>query len=266
MSEAIITGISKPLLDRLKPLLKSRVCSFRPGWDVNIVPPPNSKHQFPFEINLKELEKLLPQKPNGGGPHFLAYNSPREEQRAWLRRNIDPFFRLRWLDNSTVQGQQREHLVFAINSINEVLAAEEEWCDFVKPHDVISPLLLPEKQFEARGEHRNLWNHARAGDLPRIHAFPKKIEAFRQSHLRKRDDQKKVWIDEVDHIFDWHGQLHAVAHPPSCWKFSYLIPTGFHFDVTSTRSSSCIMTGVDEIIYKAPYLNIDPHGHIRPGS
>jgi len=195
------------------------------------------------------------------GPHVLSFRSPEDEENNWLRDNVSPYFRFRWIPNTSLRGPQKDDIARFISSINEVLQEEEEWEEKVKPKDVTSPLLLP-LQFRTRPEVSSLWEDARNNGA-RIPAFLKKKQQFKQLHEGKREDQKRVWIDDASIQYDWNGQFHGNATHPRCWKFSYYIRDGFHYDVRNLRSSICSIRGYDGTLVSARYLNVDPHGHIR---
>lgn len=262
MLDAIIIGLSQALLKRIRPILKES-CPFKSGWNIEIVPPSTSKHSVAFEMNIPGVQELLKNYLDSPGPHVFAFTSADKKQNAWVDTEIVPYFRFRWLDNSLVQGKQQvSDLIAAIEAINVILVEEEQWHNVVKPHDLTSPLLLPEGQFKVEAQVKGIWDHARRTGYQRIEGFPKVLSSFKQFHEQKREDKKRIWQDKSGHSFDWHGPHHGKATPPRCWKYSYRIPDGFHYDVKS-RNAKCTIVGADGHSRSGAYLNIDPHGIIR---
>lgn len=260
MPIAIILGLPKRVSHRLRAAVKSKEVSFRACWDVKLFSSPGK----PFEIDQSDTQGVL-RGIKEEGPHVLAFKSPRPEDKAYLRTHVAPYFRFRWLENAWIDNPETQDLSELISRINSLLEEEEEWDAFIQPHDLDSPLLIPEICFGSRSQVRNMWDDASTSDGQRIASVLKTINRFKEFHEHRKDDGSKAWLDQSSRIFDWSGDTHGIADYPRKWKFSYAIQEGFHFDVRSaTKNKHFELKSVDgEKISTSTYLNVDPHGHIR---
>src|SRR5207249_6144647 len=93
------------------------------------------------------------------------------------------------------------------------------------------------------------------------------VDDFRGRHWLPVPAGGRRWVDSSNRIFDHTGARHGRPPFPRGWKYSYRIPDGFHFDVTVLDDRAfvlCDALGANHTADAGGYLNVDPHGYVRP--
>ncbi len=148
--------------------------------------------------------------------------------------------------------------------VKSLVDFERRWRESVRPGDVGSPLILPECSFETKGVLRTTWIRAfdareRQDQIDRV---AKLIDYFRSTYYLKG---KGRWIDAEKKAFDYRGRRHAFREPEGRrWKYTFEVPTGFHFDVESERGGKFYLTdatGAYRVFEE--HANVDCHGYVR---
>ena len=256
MSTVIVIGVPSGVKDRLFAAIRLGKVSLLPGWQYIWIP---SKGR-PFETNLDKILSTLTCLENEG-PHVLAFKPPDPVQREELMTKVRPFFRFKWLLNRFGMPDLENTVISLVEYLNSILKQEEWWEENLKPADVSSPLLLPETCFSCSREVADLWELAHRGEEPAQSVFEKKLELFTGAYLKK-SSSGKVWQDEKNNVFNWHGSRHAENPFPHYWKMSFRVPDGFHYDVESKKFPKCELRCATGKWFKHDYLNIDIHGRI----
>jgi hypothetical protein len=156
-----------------------------------------------------------------------------------------------------------------IGGLQEALKEESEWRASVLPRDESCCLLLPECAFVCDDRVKHVWTIATQSGIERIRGAARAMEQFQSLHWlthveQGRHESGRAWIDVDSRAFKHKGPRHAVSPFPRSWKFSYELPEGFHFDVTSNSAFHVIAH--DRARHTAAalaHINIDPHGYVR---
>jgi hypothetical protein len=254
MALFIVAGVPQPIAIRHKGY-KPDI----PGWDVYFC------HSRSNSADLKTcLPELLTIADSAGdeGVHVAAFHSHAESERPVIREKFYSRHRLIWLHSSLLSSFGNDHFTEALT---HVVAFEDDWRDGIRPSSVGSPLMLPETVFIASKECRQLWKRADQVQMAHdgIADIRRLMLQFRLNYLTK-----DVWVDEHRRSFNPNGSRHA-DHLPSgrCWKYTYKIPKGFHFDVESVGArAEIIIQDADGRVHRfGSYTNVDCHGFVRDG-
>ena len=154
--------------------------------------------------------------------------------------------------------------------LDQVITEEDEWIGQVGV-SLTSPLLLPKKVFDANREVASLWTLAEAfNDPPQLAAFSRISKRFVECHLREFDsdayNRATPWL--ADDGWGWRddGPRHGKPlDPRDEWKYSFKLPDGFHYDVSSARKGKRDFRDAKGAMHGQPkgYLNVTVHGFIR---
>jgi hypothetical protein len=263
MKTAILAGIPVGYVVTARSAL-SKVAYLHSTWSIKFVP---SSRKEP-EVSEKLVQQALGLAAQSAEAHVIGFSAQRSRQD--ISDRIKSFFRFRWFDHSLLRYLGSSDPSEFVRGITSVLEEESEWAKCVKPKDTSSPLLLPESSFVPERAQLNLWRHAYAyGDAGNIIGAEKAIKSFEKSHNRKVNSgsfRSYKWIDRKDRVFDQDGPRHGVAPFPRGWKYSYQIEEGFHFDVTHLEGHEFVLidaNGRENLVKRASYLNLDPHGYVR---
>jgi hypothetical protein len=215
----------------------------------------------PSQVN--DVQRLAASQP--GGAHILIFRSELTRDQTFVKAEIAPYFRVRWLDHKILKSIPHRFEDF-FGAIKAVLTEEQVWEETVKPQDESSCLLLPSCSFNAKKSVSHLWEAASRAGIERIRLSAETCRKFKETHwlpdTRSRNSGR-AWIDESNIIFEHRGQRHALAPFPRSWKFSYEVVAGFHYDAQSLNDRPFNLVAGDGIRHTAPalgHVNIDPHG------
>jgi len=234
---------------------------FRPsfeGWTVRIIPSQNRKRDDLskcWQYVLVEADRAGEQ-----GVHILAFHW-REDERSTFVPDIYARHRLVWLDRAALPSYGRKAFV---DYISEVVSFEESWRRDLRPRDVRRALILPETSFTTSGQHKQLWRRChRVGiEVDDVEEVSKLVRGFRQRHYARG-----FWTDQRQRVFDPGGARHGRGPRRSRWKYTYLVPEDFHYDVSHSRRGRFNIRCADGVVHRVTtHVNVDCHGHIRQGS
>lgn len=256
MPAAIIAGLPLEIDRRIQSALKHG-SHFAPDWQIQWI---RSNSRMPG-LAPSQLDGAAQAASNLGGAHLLIFRGRERQEETLANDKLGRYFRLRWLDRLLLKLIPHQIDEF-LQHIESVLVEEIEWIKTVKPTDESRCLLLPECAFSAAADVRHLWTAATEPGIERIRLAARVSERFATTHWRG----PRAWIDSDGRVFDHRGARHGVAPFPRAWKFSYQVPTGFHFDVTSRDSRGVSLRAFDghrHSVSSSGHINIDPHGYVR---
>lgn len=264
MPTAILLGLPKGQVDRIRGALDRTTCAWRSGWSVQFVPPTGKS--WP-QIRKADIDAVLRNATQcSNSVHVLVVTNQGGGHKQEISAHFVPHFRLRWLPGQWLELPHPSPGVF-ISKVNEELADEEDWIERVQPRDTKAALLLPQMAFDTRL--RDLWDLAgKHGDGCNEASF-RCLDKFKSAHYKHHTighhDRNYYWTDDKNLIFDHAGARHGQV--PECreWKYSYRLPAGFHYDVRHAQKRDFVVTGVQrcQSVAAGGYVNIDAHGYFR---
>lgn len=202
------------------------------------------------------------------GAHIFAFFGERRELDRFAER-VAFRHRLVWLQPEDQQIFASGHFQ---DRMDDLLAFEEEWIRSVKPKDRRSALILPNRAFEAREPLNRIWqrcNRARPSAGETIESLVGQIRGFDKAYHRRGGAFAGVWVDAESRCFKVakSEEYHTHTVPENNrWKFTWRIPTGFHYDVTDADGRG--LKVMDEMGRYQTYrirANVDPHNYHRGG-
>ena len=249
----IVAGVSQPLVIRNK--------AFRvqvPGWDVHLIHSRSNKSDLwtCWEDVLHDADTA-----HETGVHIFAFHYVEDE-----RRDFDQIIyarhRLTWLDRETLQLYGQPAFT---NTLKDLVCFEEDWRGKVRPQDYNSPLILPEHTFTPAVEYQDIWSRTQRVRVGRddLDGLAGLIKRFKNHHY-----SSGVWHDTRGLLFDSGGARHGLhIDPGKRWKFTYMVPSAFHYDVKHSRAEQSfrILDYVGVEYRFDVYTNVDCHGYIRGG-
>lgn len=248
----VLAGVPLPVYRRTK--------SFKliiGGWDTIVVRSEDKR------ADLKTCwNKVINAADNADeeGVHIFAYHF-RESEHNEFNETIYNRHRLVWLERSTLQ-------IYGTQEFTAMIAAmiqfEIKWRSQLRPKDVRSVLVLPETSFLPHSEYEEAWKrsqHVYAGKDD-ISTITRLLERFLGAHYRNG-----VWVDRNDLIFAPGGARHGNANRAMRWKFTFLTPEAFHYDVRHNRKTPGFKIKNHEHYTHDfhEYTNVSCHGYIRGG-
>ena len=249
----ILAGVPYDSWDYHKP-------RFRPsfeGWAVRIIPSQNRKHGKRDDLSKCWKHVLVEaDRASEHGVHILAFHW-REDERSTFVSDIYARHRLVWLDRSSLRSYGRKEF---LDYLNKVVSFEESWRRELRPRDVRGAPILPETSFTTSGQHRQMWRRCdRVGiEVDDVEEVSKLITGFRQRHYARG-----LCTDQPQRVFDPGGARHGRASRRLRWKYTYLVPEGFHYDVSHSSGRPFDIRCADGIVHRVTkYANVDCHGHI----
>lgn len=263
MPTAIILGLPKGQADRVRGELRTSGRTWHGGWSVHFVPPTGAHSQ------LREADIRTALNNAAGATesvHVFAITNQGGDRKQEIAAHFSQYFRFRWLPGQWLALPYPTPSQF-IDRVDETLADEDEWRQAIQPTDVSSCLLLPASAFATR--QADLWDLARRYGEGTTTGCGRRKEEFERAHYKphtcKSHAKDYFWIDDDQRIFDHTGSQHAVPPPIRQWKYSYRIPSAFHYDVKHANGNKFTVTGASktETIKSGKYTNIDAHGHFR---
>ena len=258
---AILAGLSAQQQKRVRIAFRQHAVAVRRGWDLEFVPASGMR----AGIGERQVRHLTELASDCGAAHVLAFSQQDGANKKRVREEIGTYFRLVWMPSSLLSLIGSDIVQF-VTAINAYLEQEEEWEDVVMPQDTRSPLLLPERSFNAALVCKGLWTQARAfGDKGNIRAAANAITRFQDNHWRRTAAGRRCWTDELSLVFDHSGPRHGQAPHPREWKYSFRIPDGFHYDVAASDGRGfrlCDVFGLSHSVAAGRHVNMDPHGYV----
>lgn len=256
---AVILGADPPSAARIKSALKNGPA--RSDWEL-LVRQSSTKQ---VGVNLRDALGMLQQLPMLP-THLLAFR-PRAGEQGRIVDELRPSFRFRWLDNLHLRTVWSDAVAF--NSwLDGVLEEERQWSELLQPTAIQSGLLLPECSFTPRSR-ADVWSLAEeAASHDQIIGAHRVLEAFENAHWHATQDPRSSWVDAVRLVFRPASprEFHGVAPFPRCWKYSFRLPDGFHYDITHVEDRSFQVRdrmATDHPASKGGHVNLDPHGVVR---
>ena len=251
MPLSFLTGIPQPLGLRYRSFSPSI-----PGWQVVVVPSPQKE----ISITQSWLDVLQrADSADEAGAHILAFHS-RIQDRDKFERDIYGRHRLVWLDSQRVGSYGTEQFT---EYIRNLLDFEGRWREAVRPSNPRDALILPEPSFEPDGAFRDVWK--RAQRLASGRDFLERVSALLSS-FRDRHYSNGVWQDRAGLVFNPGGARHGEASKEWRWKYTYLVPAQFHYDVREVGNRSFrVRDRLGDVRSFREYTNVDCHGFIRGG-
>lgn len=263
MPTAIIFGLPKPQADRIKGEIKKSAYSWGGSWSVHFVPPTGAHGQI-READIKVV--LTNASKAGDSVHVFAITNQGGDRKKEIAAHFLPYFRFRWLPGQWLALPYPSPEEF-IARVNETLVDEDEWRQIVQPQDVGAPLLLPEHSFSTKLA--DLWGLATKYGEGCNTGCARRKEEFKRVHYKPHTSEKHAkdyfWTDEGMKIFDHTQEPHGEAPGLRRWKYSFQIPSGFHYDVRHADGRKFTVTGAirSESVKAGGYVNLDSHGHFR---
>jgi hypothetical protein len=232
---------------------------FRPslgGWDLRII---TSRENMADLHSCWDSVQTTADSASPSGAHIAAYHV-RDSDRPSFNKGVFARHRLVWLNNTTLREFGTAAWVRLVGAIAEY---ESRWRRSLRPLDVRHPLILPESGFVPIERVRDSWKRAASvtsshDDLARVASM---LQDFAISHYRSG-----VWRDVRQLVFDPGGARHGIVKTPTRWKFTYLIPENFHFDVKHESGRRFALRDASgRSHYFEQYTNVDCHGTLRGG-
>ena len=162
-------------------------------------------------------------------------------------------------------GQGRSEPLIA--ALAAATLEEDYWIANVKPDRPSSPLVLPERVFNAKGELMEMWRLSESfNNQGHLQEASNRIGRFAKEHRRKVDGFVKTpWMDAKSWIWDDSGERHGKPDFPEDWKYSFRLPDGFLFDVSRQKDAKAAFKDVYGYTHPLPkgYLNVTAHGKVR---
>ena len=192
------------------------------------------------------------------GTHILAYHQP-ESERPGFARDVNSRHRLVWHNKEDVALYGSDTYV---ELVARIIRFESDWRGQIRPQSTTSPLILPEPTFTPKRGLELLWRRAKALSLSHdtIDRVERLVREFRSKHYRNG-----AWNDQRELVFSV-GTGHGRAGRPERWKFTSLVPEGFHYDVKHSRGIGFAITDATQETRRFhSYTNVDCHGNCRGG-
>jgi hypothetical protein len=248
----LIAGVPLPVFNRnrrYKPPLAR--------WSLSVIP---STHKNRADLHSCWAEVLTAADRYGeDGTHIIACHYW-EDDYSHFEDTVRDRHRLIWLER--LAGREFGSPDFT-RLIQGLADFELDWRQTLRPTGTNSELILPEPSFSPIVA-RDMWGRARRVTTTRddMNRIASQIRYFRQTHR-----QRRVWHDARDLHFDPYGARHARTSQSNRWKFTYLVPEGFHYDVRHARRniSFTLQDARGAVRRFTRYTNVDCHGFVRGG-
>jgi hypothetical protein len=257
---AVVVGMPTTYVQRIRASLRAGAAVWRPDWQVEYV----ATGRATPEIGQSELQAALAKARTVTRPHIIGVSKQDGAIRQNISRQIKPYFRFVWLRPVLLSHFPHDVPGF-IGAFNTLLEMEESWDDSVRPREPDSPLLLPGCSFSTT--HRDMWAQAEQyGSADMIRAAARTLSAFKSEHWVATAAGPRRWVDDRGLLFDHTGAKHYAHAPfPRSWKYSLQLPSGFHYDVTSTKAREFGVSDMDlayHLVAANAHINIDAHGKV----
>lgn len=225
------------------------------GWTIRIVAAKSNK------VDLSTCWNEVLQSAGSGpdeGAHLLAWHY-RQDERPCFYQKLSDRHRLIWPEQKLVWSYGTKAFETVLQ---DLLYFEEHWRTQLRPGDHVHALVLPEGVFHPDKRFVDVWKEASRArapstDLARIRT---KLERF------KAEQYARIWKDSNELGFDPHGPRHGETGRDWQWKFTFLLPDGFHYDVKHVKGRSFRLR--DRNGYQRTfinYANVTAHGIVLGG-
>lgn len=259
----IIAGLPATPQRQLKAAVSREPSALRPGFALQWLSARNKRAGI-AEAQVEQLLSLA-DRHSASSVLVVAQRPTSDSERVVAR--VRAHFRARLISASVLE-QINPDPIRAVQALNIHLEIEERWCDVLMPRSESDALLLPETSFLAQSEYRDAWRAAvMAASVVQIGDVARYVENFEEAHRSAAATgvarhfvcaSELRWVDA--------GARHGRAPFPMYWKYSFRIPEGFHYDVTSQRGRAFTIrdaAGADHRRGASEHANVDPHGSVR---
>lgn len=249
----ILAGIPLPVFNRNKGYLP-----IVPGWQVSLIPSREPKKK----ANLFSCWKEVLAAADGAddhGAHIFGFHD-RESEFPEIRQKLHDRHRLIWMRHDSILSYGTDTFTKEMESLAEF---ENIWRKYLMPRGVDAAPLLPESSFTPINC-KDIWQRVRSvsGSRDEVSRISLLLVQFRASHYHRGE-----WRDDNGLRFraapERHGSFDQYGHR----KFSYRLPKGFHYNVTSEHLNRYFHVtdhlGTRHRIRE--YINVDCHGSVRGG-
>ena len=228
-------------------------------WDILLIPSRNSSRADLMSCWHDVMAKAAEDEQ---GSHVFAYHY-REDEYPRFSKMMHDRYRLVWMDRGSLKDFGS---ISYTDMIGEYLDFERGWRDMLRPHGVDAPSLLPESSFLPRTKRcSEMWSRIRSVQLCRdnLERVFKLVRHFRDSHYKRG-----LWEDSRGLQFKAASALHGSNPPYGSIKFTFHMPSGFHYDVRDARPNRrfSICDAEGRSYQFDSYTNIDCHGSVRGGT
>ena len=225
-------------------------------WNVKMVP---SREKTKPDLHSCWTEVLAEASKDPEGAHVFAYHY-REDEYPKFNSEMHDRHRLVWMARDTLGYYGSAKYT---KMIEHHLEFELRWRDKLRPRGVDAAGILPERSFSPK-TCEDMWSRMRSvrlnkDNLDRVFAL---VRHFRDTHYGTGR-----WEDDRGLLFKVASDRHGLNPPYGSFKFTYLLPEGFHYDVRRKIGNRGFT--VEDVEGRSHqfrnYTNIDPHGSIRGG-
>jgi hypothetical protein len=154
---------------------------------------------------------------------------------------------------------------FFSSALDDAIDVEVLWDQQVGPKDVRHALFLPPPSFVPANQLKRFWDECDVYDRARIRQAAAVIEDFQREH-RKNSAKGQCWMDSDERYFhidrSRHGRAAAERDGQSPYRFAFLLPSGFHFDVERADDAEFWLTDLFGTRHKAAHLNATCWGQV----
>ena len=225
-------------------------------WNIQMVP---SRDRKKPNLHSCWTEVLAEASKDTDGAHVFAYHH-REDEYPDFNSGMHDRHRLVWMARDTLEYYGSEKYT---KMIENHLDFERRWRDKLRPQGVDAAGILPESSFSPR-KCADMWSRMRSVCLNNDN-LERVFDLVR--HFRKIHYGSGQWEDDRGLRFKTDSARHGSNPPYGRFKFTYLLPEGFHYDVKKEMGNRSFR--VDDAEGQSSqfrsYTNIDPHGSIRGG-
>jgi hypothetical protein len=262
-AQVIVAGIPASSEERLRNYVKKNPGEVYPGYRLRWFAAGGKQ----AGLAPARIDGLLAEAVRYSASAILLVSQRESRDTASVRKVVSDYFRCRTLSAGILEELYPTPAA-AVATLNQALAEEELWAQLIRPSNVTHPLLLPHRVFISMAAYDDAWRAAAEASSDRqIRDVAVFVQNFGDAHRARRQTGKgRVYNSETGLQWDYRGARHGVAPTPRNWKFSFELPTGFHYDVMGFRGGAFELTDINKKILRVTsggHANIDPHGWSR---
>jgi hypothetical protein len=260
MPHALIAGVPPEWSQQVKAASKKVQLD---GWSYSVFP--GLRPKVPG-LELSQMTALFEEAAVRGGAHVFAVLEGRES--GSVAEAVREHFRFRWIAAHFVR-EATNSLAPLVEELQRATQEEIEWRHSMHPIRKSSPLALPRCGFRASRSVENIWAtcesfNKQVGYFPKLSA---QLRRFEEEHHKNWDrHQGKFFIDSDRRVWKDDGPYHGDAPFPRDWKYSSVLPEGFHFDVQHEQWKGFDYhdrVGKKKSVAATRHCNVDAHGYLR---